>query len=67
MGTALAVAPFNQLPGLIPKTCPKVLFNLDNTKDTGGYDFSEKKVRKLFVQGKCDETVAQLCHDLGWT
>ena len=58
MGTALAVQPFNQLPGSVSKKCPKVLMNMMNTKETGGYDFTEKKQCKLFVCGKCDETVA---------
>jgi NAD-dependent SIR2 family protein deacetylase len=58
MGTALAVQPFNQLPGQVSKTCPKVLMNMNNTKETGGYDFIEKKQCKLFICGKCDETVA---------
>ena len=58
MGTALAVAPFNQLPTMLKEKVPKVLFNLDNTKSTGGYDFEEQGRMKLFVRGKCDETLA---------
>jgi len=57
MGTALAVAPVNKLPSYVKENVPKVLFNLTNTKETGGYDFDEKNRRKLFVQGKCDETL----------
>ena len=45
---------------------PKVLFNLTNTKETGGYDFEEKNRNKLFVKGKCDETLAKLAEDIGW-
>lgn len=52
---------------MVPKGCLKVLMNLDNTKDTGGYDFAEEKADKLFIRGKCDETVAQLCSEVGWT
>jgi len=66
MGTALAVAPFNMLPHMVAKGVPKVLFNLDNTKDTGGIDFENKDGNKLFVKGKCDETLAKLCEDCGW-
>lgn len=40
MGTALAVAPFNLIVQMIKQKCPKVLFNVTNTKETGGYDFT---------------------------
>jgi len=66
MGTALAVSPFNQLPKEVEEGVPKVLFNMENTKDTGGYDFTEKGRNKLFLQGKCDEIVRQLVADCGW-
>ena len=66
MGTALAVAPFNVLPGCLREGVPKVLFNLDNTKDTGGLDFEETGRMKLLVQGKCDETLTKLAEDCGW-
>ena len=66
IGTALAVSPFNALVGMVSASCPKVLMNLENTKDTGGYDFLEPGTTKLFIKGKCDETVAQLCKDCGW-
>ena len=26
----------------------------------------EKKPNRLFIQGKCDETLTQLCRDVGW-
>ena len=66
MGTALAVSPFNMLPTMLGRDIPKVLFNLDNTKETGGYDFTKSNENKLFVQGKCDETLAKLVKDCGW-
>ena len=66
MGTALAVPPFNVLPDCIRESVPKVLFNLNNTKDYGGLDFEEKSKMKLLVQGKCDETLAKLAKDCGW-
>ena len=65
MGTDLAVAPFNAIVSLV-KNCPKVLFNMNNTKATGGYDF-ETGENKLFVAGKCDETIVKLVKDCGWT
>ena len=49
MGTALAVGPFNITPTLVKKNCPKILFNMDNTKETGGMDFTEKLSYKLFL------------------
>jgi NAD-dependent SIR2 family protein deacetylase len=66
MGTSLAVAPFNRLTSIVKKDVPKVLFNLNNTKETGGIDFEEKNRMKLFVKGKCDETLAKLAEDCGW-
>ena len=65
MGTALAVGPFNQLPMKLDNTVPKVLFNLENTKETGTVDFCTGD-NHLFVEGKCDETIAQLCKDVDW-
>lgn len=67
MGTALAVAPFNALPQMVKANCPKVLFNMENTRETGGMDFTEQNRYKLFVQGKCDETIRKLVDDCGWT
>ena len=26
----------------------------------------EKRPNRLFIQGKCDETLTQLCRDVGW-
>ena len=49
MGTALAVTPVNQLPNYVKPNVPKVLFNLTNTKQTGGIDFEEQYRWKLFV------------------
>lgn len=57
MGTALAVSPFNQIPNMVQKNVPKVLLNMENTKETGGVDFTDGKKKKLFLQGKCDETI----------
>jgi len=67
MGTALAVSPFNILPTMVKADVPKVLFNMENTTSTGGMDFTEPNTYKLFMQGKCDETLRQLVKDCGWT
>ena len=65
MGTALAVAPFNALPAKLDFNVPKVLINLNNTKDTCGLDFTVGS-KKLFLQGKCDEKIRRIATDLGW-
>ena len=26
----------------------------------------EKKPNRLYIEGKCDETLTQLCRDVGW-
>ena len=67
MGTALAVGPFNQIPGQVKERSPKVLFNMNNTDETGQIDFTEPNSYKLFIQGKCDETLRKLVADCGWT
>lgn len=65
MGTALAVSPFNLIPNWSSmKNVPKVLFNINNTHQTGGFDFSKGEER-LFVKGKCDEMITQFCKDAG--
>jgi len=65
MGTALAVSPFNIIPTQVGSNVPKVLFNMENTDKTGGQDFT-KGLNKLFVQGKCDETIRKLVADCNW-
>ena len=60
MGTALAVAPFNMLPTIVEDSTPKVLFNMENTAETGGQDYTQPNTYRLFVQGKCDETIRKL-------
>ena len=52
---------------MVSDSVPRVLFNMENTKDTGGQDFTEPGTFKLFVQGKCDETLRKLVDDCGWT
>ena len=64
MGTALAVPPFNTTIDNIRKNCPKVLINMTNT-DKEGYDFADKHnfPERLFLQGKCDDTVTKIMAD----
>jgi NAD-dependent SIR2 family protein deacetylase len=65
MGTALAVSPFNQLPHFVNQGVPLVLINMNNTKETGGFDF-ERGNERLFLQGKCDEIIRKIVSDCGW-
>lgn len=64
LGTALAVGPFNSVVDQIPSTVPKVLINMHNTKEHG-YDFVDKPNR-LFLEGKCDESILKLVKDCKW-
>jgi NAD+-dependent protein deacetylase SIR2 len=67
IGTALAVSPFNTIVDLIPDNVPKVLINLENTKNSG-YDFDEKEKypNRLFMQGKCDDVIKEIAAECGW-
>jgi hypothetical protein len=58
MGTALAVSPFNFVVNMVEKDCPKVLINMENTA-ANGFDFVNEEAfpERLFLQGKCDETI----------
>ena len=68
IGTALAVAPFNNTVNKAKSGCPKVLFNLENTVEND-FDFCdlENHPGRLFVKGYCDETICKLIQDVGWT
>lgn len=65
IGTALAVGPFNTIVDKV--ACPQVLINLENTKESG-FDFDDKVKYpgRVFWQGKCDETVLEICRHCGW-
>ena len=67
IGTSLAVGPFNMLPNMTQRKVPKVLMNLNNTKESGGLDFTEKYNYKCFVEGKCDDLIYKLVEDCGWS
>ena len=49
MGTALAVSPVNLVPQMVSKSTKLVLFNLDNTNETGTVDFTKRRDKHLFV------------------
>lgn len=59
-GTALAVSPFNVVPSELGWDVPKVLFNMENVFETCGIDFDEPQYNKIFVKGKCDESILKL-------
>lgn len=65
IGTALAVNPFCQVVNMV--NCPQVLINMDNTA-TAGFDFldPENHPMRIFLQGKCDETIANIVNHCGW-
>ena len=64
VGTALAVAPFNTIVDKLK--CPQVLVNLTNT-DASGFDFSSaSEPHRLFLQGKCDDTLMEIAESCGW-
>jgi hypothetical protein len=59
--------PFNFMTTDGGKDVPRVLINMENTKEAG-FDFEdlENHPERLFLNGKCDDTLAKLCKDLGW-
>ena len=67
MGTALAVAPVNQIVNLAGKEIPKVLINMTDTKEHG-FPFNDKKnfPERYFYEGKCDELVQEIVEACGW-
>ncbi|KAF8588926.1 Sir2 family histone deacetylase Hst2 [Ramaria rubella] len=60
IGTSLTVHPFASLTGLVAKTCPRVLINLEAVGDIG--DLPDDVV----VLGKCDDVIQRLCELLHW-
>lgn len=66
IGTALAVSPFNNFVSAISDDVPKVLVNMQNTGPS--YDFDNKKdfPNRLYLQGKCDETLSEIAKAVGW-
>lgn len=67
IGTALAVFPFNSVIYEANKTCPKVLINLENLEHNH-FDFDDllEHPERLLLAGRAQDTIKQLCRDLGW-
>jgi NAD-dependent SIR2 family protein deacetylase len=66
-GTALAVHPFSATLLQTEKNTPKVLINMENLRHNGAdfedlYNFPER----LYLGGKCDETIWKIAKDVGW-
>lgn len=71
LGTSLAVSPFNQLLSNPDTNVPRVLINNEKvgSRDNlyGGFEFDhEDNYRDLFLEGSCDDTVLEMCRELGW-
>ena len=47
--------------------CPQVLINLDNTAESG-YEFDNyfEWPSRIWLNGKCDDIVRQICEYCGW-
>lgn len=71
LGTSLAVAPFNTLVSNAESNVPRVLINNEKvgvrSNLYGGFEFDHKdNYRDLFLEGSCDDTVLEICKELGW-
>src|ERR1700733_10156348 len=60
IGTSLTVHPFASLAGMVQKSCPRVLINIERVGNFG------HKASDVVLLGKCDEIVRDLCAELGW-
>mmetsp|Transcript_29180 Transcript_29180/g.55329 ORF Transcript_29180/g.55329 Transcript_29180/m.55329 type:complete len:374 (-) Transcript_29180:136-1257(-) len=74
MGTSLMVGPVNQIPEMVRKDCPRVLFNNElvgsfrkkNGPNTRKKSYNTNARRDIFHAGDCDSSVQMLCNLLGW-
>jgi len=60
IGTSLQVQPFASLTYFVPRSCPRVLINLEGAGDLGG------RLDDVLLLGKCDDVVKELAEELGW-
>ena len=67
IGTALAVPPFSRAPGCVGNKVPSVLINMENL-EKNGYDYDDvmDHPERLYLQGKCDDTIMKIVKDCGW-
>jgi len=61
IGTSLQVQPFASLTYFVPRSCPRVLINLEEAGDLGG------RLDDVLLLGKCDDIVKELATELGWS
>mmetsp|Transcript_28692 Transcript_28692/g.52369 ORF Transcript_28692/g.52369 Transcript_28692/m.52369 type:complete len:374 (-) Transcript_28692:241-1362(-) len=74
MGTSLMVGPVNQIPEMVRKDCPRILFNNElvgsfrkkNGPSTRKKSYNTNAQRDIFHEGDCDSSVQMLCNLLGW-
>lgn len=72
MGTSLMVAPVCQIPDMVRRDCPRILFNreLVGSFCKGGMKSRRKSYenseRDIFHEGDCDDSIRLLCSLLGW-
>ena len=60
IGTSLQVQPFASLTYFVPRSCPRVLINLEEAGDLG------TRRDDVLLLGKCDDVVKDLATELGW-
>jgi NAD-dependent histone deacetylase SIR2 len=60
IGTSLQVQPFASLTYFVPRSCPRVLINLEQAGDLG------TRQDDVLLLGKCDDIVKDLATELGW-
>jgi NAD-dependent histone deacetylase SIR2 len=62
VGTSLAVPPFSFIADWVPKSCPRVVINMEKVWGVGNRE------NDVEVLGDCDETVRRLTQliDNGW-
>lgn len=60
IGTSLQVQPFASLTYFVPRSCPRVLINLEEAGDLG------TRQNDALLLGKCDDVVKELANELGW-
>jgi len=60
IGTSLTVEPFARLATFVDETCPRLLLNLEAVGGIG------KRPNDVLRLGHCDDSVRELCAELGW-
>lgn len=61
MGTSLTVAPVSHIPSMAPTFAKRLLINKDLVGDFCMADWDD-----VFLSGDCDQSVLNICKELGW-